>query len=211
MFSVTCLHLSEVTLWPKRQKWREREREKERGKERKRERERVRERVRERERGWAQRRGARPFSAKSPSCMMCMFCCSVSRSLLQCICKDFFSLAYITLAREERIKEEGWASDQRKSDMQRSCKPPQGERSAAERGRSLQGPLRVCDVHVLLFNFQVTLFTSAMHLHRFLDTGLASTTLERDGWTSDQTKSDVQRSCKPLQGERSAAERGRSL
>ena len=45
----------------------------------------------------------------------------------------------------------------------------QGERSAAERGRSLQGPLRVCDVHVLLFNLQVT---SAKHLQRLLLTGL---------------------------------------
>ena len=73
------------------------------------------------------------------------------------------------------------------ADMQRSCKPLQGERSAAERGRSLQGPLRVCDVHVLLFNFQVTF---AMHLHIFLLTGLASTTLGREikaeGWASDQ-------------------------
>ncbi len=65
------------------------------------------------------------------------------------------------------LKEDSGASDQTKSDVQRSCKSLQGERSAAERGRSLQGPLRVCDVHVLLFNLQVT---SAMHLQRFLFT-----------------------------------------
>ena len=92
--------------------------------------------------------------------------------------------------------------------MPGSSKPQQGERSAAERGRSLQGH----EVHVLLFNLQVTF---AKHLQRFLLTGLYYISKrgrdKAEGWAIDQIKSDIQRSCKPPQGERSAAERGRFL
>ena len=99
---------------------------------------------------------------------MSMFCYSISSSLLQCICKDFFSLASTRLEREEKIKQRA----QPVIKQRQTCKEVlnHSRASAAQRSEAVLCKVHfVYDVHVLLFNLQVT---SAMHSQRFLLIGL---------------------------------------
>ena len=84
-------------------------------------------------------------------CVMCMFCCSISRSLLQCICKDFFSMAYTTLAKEGEIKQRAGPVikySQTFKEVVNQCRASAAQRSEAVLSKA---PF-VYDMHVLLFN-----------------------------------------------------------